>query len=250
MLVEGEEEVGSRNLLGFFKQYRKRLQSDVIVVCDTENIETGLPSITYSLRGIVAVRVDVESATKPVHSGAAGGALADAAIALNVILARLYWKNGKLPIPGYYDKVRKLTGKERNTIKKLPGDEASSLSLLDAATGKETHKLKFEVSGRYEMRFRIRMRMNAGGRWDGDEREEGVVAYSPDGKHLALLAGEKGALAASVWHRPVPPAAEQERLASRQGTAGATLLQGNEMEIRIAASPRKLTAGATLQVSI
>ena len=33
---------------------KKRIQSDVIVVCDTENIETGLPSITYSLRGIVA----------------------------------------------------------------------------------------------------------------------------------------------------------------------------------------------------
>ena len=73
--------------------------SDVIVVCDTENIETGLPSITYSLRGIVAVQVEVQSATMPVHSGMAGGALADAALALNVILARLYWKNGQLPIP-------------------------------------------------------------------------------------------------------------------------------------------------------
>src|SRR5882672_1076313 len=37
MLVEGEEEVGSRNLLGFFKEHKQRLQSDVIVVCDTEN---------------------------------------------------------------------------------------------------------------------------------------------------------------------------------------------------------------------
>ena len=63
MLVEGEEEVGSRNLLGFFKEHKKRIQSDVIVVCDTENIETGLPSITYSLRGIVAATVEVQSAT-------------------------------------------------------------------------------------------------------------------------------------------------------------------------------------------
>ena len=62
MLVEGEEEVGSCNLLGFFNEHKQRIQSDVIVVCDTGNLETGLPSITYSLRGIVAAVVEVQSA--------------------------------------------------------------------------------------------------------------------------------------------------------------------------------------------
>jgi len=123
MLVEGEEEVGSSNLMGFFKQYRQRIDSDVIVVCDTENIETGLPSITYSLRGIVALTVEVESAKGPVHSGMAGGALADSAVALNVILSRLYWKNGKLPVPGLYDGVRKATPAERRTFDAIPYDE-------------------------------------------------------------------------------------------------------------------------------
>jgi acetylornithine deacetylase/succinyl-diaminopimelate desuccinylase-like protein len=124
MLVEGEEEVGSRNLLSFFRDYKKKIASDVIVVCDTENIEAGLPSITYSLRGIVTIEVEVESAKLPVHSGMAGGAMADAALALDVILARLYWKNGKLPIPHYYDRVRPLTTKERKTMQALPGNEA------------------------------------------------------------------------------------------------------------------------------
>jgi acetylornithine deacetylase/succinyl-diaminopimelate desuccinylase-like protein len=123
MLVEGEEEIGSRNLAGFFQQQRDRIQSDVIVVCDTENIETGMPSITYSLRGIVGALVEVESAGTPVHSGMAGGILADSALALDVILARLYWKNGKLPVPGFYDRVRKMSTRERRALKKLPGDE-------------------------------------------------------------------------------------------------------------------------------
>jgi acetylornithine deacetylase/succinyl-diaminopimelate desuccinylase-like protein len=123
MLVEGEEEVGSRNLMAFFKQYKKRIQSDVIVVFDTENIDVGLPSITYALRGIVAALVEVQSAKLPVHSGMAGGALADAALALNVILSRLYWGNGKLPIPHFYDKVRPMTPKERRALRALPGDE-------------------------------------------------------------------------------------------------------------------------------
>lgn len=145
MLVEGEEEVGSKNLVGFFKEHKKKLQSDVIVVCDTGNIDTGIPSITYSLRGIVEARVDVESAKLPVHSGSAGGMLADAALALNVILARLYWKHGKLPIPHFYDDVRVLTPKERKTFQALPGDEnkwRKELGVLpgvEFATAKNTH---------------------------------------------------------------------------------------------------------------
>src|SRR5207248_9366044 len=55
MVVEGEEEVGSRNLQQFFLEQKERIQADVIVVCDTENLEVGLPSITYALRGIVGV---------------------------------------------------------------------------------------------------------------------------------------------------------------------------------------------------
>jgi acetylornithine deacetylase/succinyl-diaminopimelate desuccinylase-like protein len=125
MLVEGEEEVGSRNLLGFFNEHKKRIQSDVIVVCDSGNVETGLPCITYSLRGIVGVLVEVESAKLPVHSGTAGGQLADAALALNVLLSRLYWKNGPLPIPHFYDTVRPLSDKERRTFHSIPGDEAT-----------------------------------------------------------------------------------------------------------------------------
>jgi acetylornithine deacetylase/succinyl-diaminopimelate desuccinylase-like protein len=52
-----------------------------------------------------------------------GGMLADSALALNVILARFYWKNKKLPIPAFYDKVRPLTSKERRTFRKMPGNE-------------------------------------------------------------------------------------------------------------------------------
>ena len=135
VLVEGEEEVGSRNLQGFFKEHKQRLQSDVIVVCDTENIETGLPSITYSLRGIVAAVVEVQSAELPVHSGMAGGLLADAVLALNVVLSRLYSPDGKFPIPGWYDDVRPMTQKERDVLKTLPADEAKWRSHLGVLPG-------------------------------------------------------------------------------------------------------------------
>jgi acetylornithine deacetylase/succinyl-diaminopimelate desuccinylase-like protein len=142
MLVEGEEEVGSRNLDRFFRDNKKRLLSDVIVVCDTGNIETGLPCITYSLRGITAALVEVRSATTPVHSGSAGGMLADAALALDVILARLYWKRGKIPVPGLYAKVRKLTAKEKKTFRSLPGSEASWRKEMGTLPGVEFATIK------------------------------------------------------------------------------------------------------------
>ncbi len=124
MVVEGEEEIGSKNLLTFFDKYRDKIKSDAIVVLDTENIEVGLPCITYSLRGVVAVQVEVTSAKIPVHSGMAGGALPDAALALNAVLARLFWNDGPLPIPGFYDCVRILTEKERAAFGKLPWNDA------------------------------------------------------------------------------------------------------------------------------
>src|SRR5262249_14379605 len=123
MLVEGEEEVGSKNLMGFFKEHKDRIQSDVIVVCDTENVEVGLPCIPYALPGIVQLQVEVESAALPVHSGMAGGALADSAIALNVLLARLFWDNGRIPVPGLYDQVKPMTEAERKAFASLPFDE-------------------------------------------------------------------------------------------------------------------------------
>jgi acetylornithine deacetylase/succinyl-diaminopimelate desuccinylase-like protein len=145
MLVEGEEEIGSRNLQAFFKKEKNRIRSDVIVVCDTENLAPGLPCITYSLRGIVALSIEVETAKIPVHSGMAGGILADAALALDVLLARLFWKNGKLPIPHFYDRVRPMTAKERRSLRELPGEEGDwrrdfgILPQVGLATEKNVH---------------------------------------------------------------------------------------------------------------
>src|SRR5207302_1632280 len=38
--------------------------------------------------------------------------------------SRLYWKNGKLPVPGMYDGVRKVTPAERQTFNSIPYEEA------------------------------------------------------------------------------------------------------------------------------
>lgn len=120
MLVEGEEEIGSKNLLGFLREQRQRLQADVLVVTDTENLDDATPCITTSLRGIITLKVEVRALHRPLHSGMAGGLAPDAALALNAILARLCWAGKRrVPVPGFYEGVKKPTGKERKALRAL-----------------------------------------------------------------------------------------------------------------------------------
>jgi acetylornithine deacetylase/succinyl-diaminopimelate desuccinylase-like protein len=118
--IEGEEEIGSPNLERFLEAHRDRLQADVVVLSDTANIETGVPSITYSLRGIASCDVEVKSLDHPIHSGMWGGPIPDPAQALAKILAGLTKEDGTLDIPGLYEKVRKPTAKEKARLKKIP----------------------------------------------------------------------------------------------------------------------------------
>jgi acetylornithine deacetylase/succinyl-diaminopimelate desuccinylase-like protein len=123
MLVEGEDEIGSPNMIPFLRARRQIFRCDVVVVCDTENVEVGTPSITYSLRGLVNVLVEVQGAKLPVHSGWGGGILPDPAMALNVLLARLFSEDGRVPIPHFEDAVRPMTARERRWLEALPADE-------------------------------------------------------------------------------------------------------------------------------
>jgi acetylornithine deacetylase/succinyl-diaminopimelate desuccinylase-like protein len=120
--IEGEEEIGSPNLERFLHKYRSKLDADVVVLSDTANIETGIPSITYSLRGIASVDVEVKALDHPIHSGMWGGPIPDPNQALAKLLAGLVRPDGKLDIPELYKMVRKPTKKELDRLKKIPFD--------------------------------------------------------------------------------------------------------------------------------
>src|SRR5438552_1043325 len=124
MIIEGEEEAGSGSLGAFLKKHREMLQADAIVLTDTTNFDTGLPSITTALRGIVVVQVEVKALKQPVHSGMWGGPVPDPTMALCKILARLSDDEGRINLPGIYEKVRPLTPAEHASIAALPTDDA------------------------------------------------------------------------------------------------------------------------------
>ena len=120
MIFEGEEEVGSANLGPFLARERERLRSDAVVVSDSPMFGKGIPSICYGLRGLAYMQVDVVGPAVDLHSGSFGGAVNNPANALAHIIARLKDEKGKVLIPGFYDRVRKLTARERRDVRRLP----------------------------------------------------------------------------------------------------------------------------------
>jgi acetylornithine deacetylase/succinyl-diaminopimelate desuccinylase-like protein len=125
LVVEGEEEIGSAHLAGFLRAHRERLRADVLVLSDTANLATGVPSLTTSLRGLVSVDVRVRALDHPLHSGMWGGPIPDAASALARLLARLVDERGAVAIPGLCDDVPELDRAERARLTALPFDERS-----------------------------------------------------------------------------------------------------------------------------
>jgi acetylornithine deacetylase/succinyl-diaminopimelate desuccinylase-like protein len=124
LIVEGEEEIGSEHLGAFLKMHRKTLQADAIVLTDTTNFETGLPSITTALRGLVTCEVEVFALRQAVHSGMWGGPVPDPVMGLCRMLASLTHPDGTIAIPGIAEKIRPLTADEQASIRALPGDDA------------------------------------------------------------------------------------------------------------------------------
>jgi acetylornithine deacetylase/succinyl-diaminopimelate desuccinylase-like protein len=122
LIVEGEEEIGSGHLAAFLEAHRERLACDVLVLSDTANIATGVPSMTTSLRGIVQIDVTVAALDHPIHSGMWGGPVPDAATALSRILGRLFDDDGLPAVPGLEDDVPEVTDAERAELAALPFD--------------------------------------------------------------------------------------------------------------------------------
>jgi len=122
-MIEGEEEIGSENLGSFIKANAKKLKADICLNADAGMIGAEYPTITYGLRGLAYMELRVYGPNKDLHSGLFGGTIHNPAQALAELVAGMHDKNGRITLPGFYKKVRKLSEGEHKDFKRLPTDK-------------------------------------------------------------------------------------------------------------------------------
>jgi acetylornithine deacetylase/succinyl-diaminopimelate desuccinylase-like protein len=85
--------------------------------------DDGTPAITYGLRGIAYWEIKVRGPSQDVHSGSYGNGVDNPANVLVRMLATLTDENGRVTVPGFYDRVRELSEEERAAYAAIPFDE-------------------------------------------------------------------------------------------------------------------------------
>lgn len=108
MMIEGEEECGSRHLFDFVRANADEFRLDLALICDTAMWDRATPAITTSLRGLVYEEVRLTCADRDLHSGLFGGAAQNPLRVLSKVLAALHDDQGRVTIPGFYDGVEEL----------------------------------------------------------------------------------------------------------------------------------------------
>ncbi len=126
-LFEGEEEVGSPNLEAFIASHTDLLTCDFAVNPDSGMIGKDYPTITYGLRGLAYFELRVYGPAHDLHSGMYGGVVHNPANALAELIAGMHDEEGRVTLPGFYNKVRELSNEEREELARLPIDESHFL---------------------------------------------------------------------------------------------------------------------------
>jgi acetylornithine deacetylase/succinyl-diaminopimelate desuccinylase-like protein len=123
-LFEGEEEIGSPNLAPFMQAHKELLKCDFAINPDAGALTPDIPCITYALRGLAYMEIRIDGPDHDLHSGVFGGAILNPAQALCELIEGMHDAQGRVTLPGFYDKVQPISPEERAELANFPiGDQ-------------------------------------------------------------------------------------------------------------------------------
>lgn len=105
VILDGEEEKGSKPLPEAVKKYRELLEADFLLIADGPVHSSGRPTILYGCRGITTLTLTTYGPVKPQHSGHYGNYAPNPAMELASLLASMKGEGGRVSIAGYYDGI-------------------------------------------------------------------------------------------------------------------------------------------------
>lgn len=127
VILEGEEESGSKSLIPFVEAHASELAADVCVVSDTGMWDQQTPAITAMLRGLAYAEIVLRGPSHDLHSGMYGGTLRNPINTLAAMVARLHDERGRVTLPGFYDRVKPIPRKLAERWSSLDFDEKEFL---------------------------------------------------------------------------------------------------------------------------
>ncbi len=131
-LLEGEEEIGSPSLDSFIENNTDLLSCDMILNPDAGMVGRDQPTLVYGLRGMTYFEVRVDGPKADLHSGLWGGNVANPAIVLSQIIAKLHNGDGSVTIPGFYDRIPALSEEDKLRISTNKLSEESIMEMTGA----------------------------------------------------------------------------------------------------------------------
>ncbi|WP_178314080.1 M20/M25/M40 family metallo-hydrolase [Lacrimispora sp. 210928-DFI.3.58] len=121
-LFEGEEEIGSPDLLPFVEEHKDLLKCDVCFYSDSHYHENGRPQINLGVKGLCYVEITLREAETDLHSMMAT-CIQNPAWRMVQLLSTLKDPKGNITIDGFYDDVRPLNKLEIEAAGRIPSDE-------------------------------------------------------------------------------------------------------------------------------
>jgi len=128
-IIEGEEEIGSPNIVAFVENNRQLLKADACIwECGGVNWRNE-PVVSLGLKGILYVQLEVRGASQDVHSSMAT-VVPNPAWRLVWALGSLKDMEENIRIEGFYDDVLPPTQREIDAINAMPMDEEETKQAL------------------------------------------------------------------------------------------------------------------------
>lgn len=143
LLIEGEEEVSSANLVPFVHAEREWLACDAVLIADQPMLGPNLPAIMIGVRGNCGLEIRVRGPASDLHSGTFGGGVENPLNVLARLLSSIQSADRRMQVPGFYEHVQTLGPEERELLARAPISDqiVQALSGAPALAGEAGYSL-------------------------------------------------------------------------------------------------------------